>query len=394
MKHIAVISTTRAEFGLLLPLIKELRTNETEEFRVSLVVTGTHLSDEYGGTISEIKETSLRIDEEIPVRMKSCTPEDISRNQADVLVKFTKLFSERKYDAIVILGDRYEMLMIAIAATNTLTPIIHLCGGDTTEGAVDECVRHSITKMSYYHFVTNELSKRRVIQLGENPERVFNVGSTSIDNINGIEMYTSREVLASLGINCAHKYAVCTYHPVTLEAQDLEETIMDFVGSIKKKPEIEFIVTKSNADIGGTIINEILERESRHIRNMHIVDSLGMARYIALVRRAEFVMGNSSSGIIEAPALHVPTINIGDRQKGRLKSESVINCGTKTHEINSAIEMALSEKMKEIAQSVISPYGDGHAAPKMAKLIFDLLHREIDVKKSFYDIKMGDTRSE
>ena len=388
MKHIAVITTTRAEFGLLLPLIKELRTKETEEFRVSLVVTGTHLSDEYGGTISEIKETSLRIDEEVSVRMESCTPEDISRNQADVLVKFTKLFSERKYDAIVILGDRYEMLMIAIAATNTLTPIIHLCGGDTTEGAVDECVRHSITKMSYYHFVTNELSKRRVIQLGEDPTRVFNVGSTSIDNINNIDTYTSADVLKSLGINCSCRYAVCTYHPVTLESRDIEETIMDFVYSIKRRPKIEFIVTKSNADKGGTIINEILERESRHIKNMHVVDSLGMARYIALVRHAEFVMGNSSSGIIEAPALHVPTINIGDRQKGRLKSESVINCGIKTDDINSAIEKALSEEMKTIAQNVKSPYGDGHAAEKMTKFIFCMLQGEINLKKKFYEVDL------
>lgn len=390
MKHIAIITTTRAEFGLLLPLIKELRTKETEEFRVSLVVTGTHLSDEYGGTISEIKETSLRIDEEVSVRMESCTPEDISRNQADVLVKFTKLFSERKYDAIVILGDRYEMLMIAIAATNTLTPIIHLCGGDTTEGAVDECVRHSITKMSYYHFVTNELSKRRVIQLGEDPTRVFNVGSTSIDNINNIDTFTSAEVLESLGINCSCRYAVCTYHPVTLESRDIEETIMGFVDSIKRNPEIEFIVTKSNADMGGATINEILERESRHIKNMYVVDSLGMARYIALVRQAEFVMGNSSSGIIEAPALHVPTINIGDRQKGRLKTDSVIDCGITSYEINQAIHIALSKRMKKVAQNVVSPYGDGYSAEKMSKLILDLLRDKMDVKKKFYDIKMDD----
>ena len=213
MKKIAVVTATRAEYGLLSPVIKELRKYEDDRLTIHLIVTGTHLSSNYGMTIDEITD---RIDYKVSISVKSKTEQDISSNQAEALVKFTKLFGVEKYNAVLLLGDRYETLAVAIAAGNTRTPIYHLCGGDTTEGAVDEWIRHSITKMSYLHFVTNEDSRRRVIQLGEDPERVFNYGSTSIDNILTVADMRKEEVLESVGLDDC-KYALCTYHPVTMK---------------------------------------------------------------------------------------------------------------------------------------------------------------------------------
>ena len=225
MKKIAVVSATRAEYGLLSPVIKALRARESGELKIEFIVTGTHLSDSYGRTISQIDD---RIDHEIPVSVKSDSEADISANQAEVLVRFTELFISERYDAVVLLGDRYETLAIAIAAGNTRTPIFHLCGGDTTEGALDEWIRHSITKISYLHFVTNEESRKRVIQLGEDPTRVFNYGSTSIDNILQVADMSKERALASIGLEEC-RYALCTYHPVTMESGGVDGQIAEFL---------------------------------------------------------------------------------------------------------------------------------------------------------------------
>ena len=387
MKKIAVITSTRAEYGLLSPVIAELRKYESDEFRTELVVTGTHLSEAYGMTVNEIEKDGMRIDHRIIIPLKSETEADISNDQAETLVKFTNLFAAEKYDAIVILGDRYEMLAIAIAAGNTRTPIFHLCGGDTTEGAMDEWIRHCITKISYLHFTTNEDSRRRVIQLGEDPERVFNFGSTSIDNILTVADMSKEEALKSVGLeNC--RYAICTYHPVTMEGGDVGEQISQFLEAVRSFPEIEFIVTKSNADQGGARINELLDEADADVSNLHVFTSLGVRRYLSLMKYSDFVLGNSSSGIIETPAFHVPTVNIGDRQKGRLQSESIVNCGPTRDEICDAIRTALSEEHKEICRKVISPYGTGHAAEQIAKkTVSTIIDGSIDLAKKFYDFK-------
>lgn len=384
MKKIAVVTATRAEYGLLSPVIKELSRYESEDLKIELVVTGTHLSEQYGMTVSEI---AGRIDHKIPISVKSSSGADISANQAEALVKFTDLFLAEKYDGIVLLGDRYEMLAVAIAAGNTHTPIFHLCGGDTTEGALDEWIRHSITKMSYLHFVTNEESRRRVIQLGENPERVFNYGSTSIDNILTVADMSKIEALQSIGLeNC--RYALCTYHPVTMDNGSVDEQIESFIGAIKEYSELQFIVTKSNADQGGARINELLDEAEKEIANLHVYTSLGVRRYLSLMKYAEFVLGNSSSGIIETPAFHVPTVNIGDRQRGRLQSESIINCGEATDSIVAAINHAMTTEFKDVCNKVISPYGDGHAAERIAKKIYEVVDSDkIDLKKKFFDVE-------
>lgn len=384
MRKIAIVTATRAEYGLLSPVIKELRKQESDEFRVELIVTGTHLSDLYGMTIQEIDD---RIDQCIPISVKSNSEADISANQAETLVKFTELFLKEKYHAVLLLGDRYETLAIAIAAGNTRTPIFHLCGGDTTEGALDEWIRHSITKMSYLHFVTNEESRRRVIQLGEDPERVFNYGSTSIDNIMQVADMSKEEALSSVGLSDC-KYALCTYHPVTMESDSVDKQISEFLEAIKEFPEIEFIVTKSNADQGGARINELLDKAEKEISNLHVFTSLGVRRYLSLMKYSELVLGNSSSGIIEAPAFHIPTVNIGDRQKGRLQSKNIINCEADNNSIQYAIRTAMNAEYKESCKNVISPYGRGNAAKQIARKVIEVeINKSINLKKKFYDLK-------
>lgn len=387
MKKIAVITTTRAEYGLLSPVIKELRKHESTELKVDLIVTGTHLSEQYGMTIHEIEANEDRIDHKISTPVKSETELDISKNQAETLIKFTELFSNENYHAVVLLGDRYETLAVAIAAGNTRTPVFHLCGGDTTEGALDEWIRHSITKISYIHFVTNEDSRKRVIQMGEDPSRVFNYGSTSIDNILNIADLTKYEALKSICLSDC-RYALCTYHPVTMDNGDIDRQICDFLDAINTFPDIEFIVTKSNADQGGAKINELLDHAAGQINNLHVFSSLGVRRYLSLMKHAEFVLGNSSSGIIEAPAFHVPTVNIGDRQRGRLQAESIINCRSEKEDIVKAIKKALSDEHKALCQTVVNPYGSGHAARQIAeKSIEIVLCENIDLKKKFFDLK-------
>ena len=384
MKKIAVVTATRAEYGLLTPVIKELRKWENSELKIDLIVTGTHLSEQYGMTVNEISE---RIDYKILVSVKSDTELNISENQAEVLVKFTELFLKEQYNAILLLGDRYETLAVAIAAGNTRTPIFHLCGGDTTEGALDEWIRHSITKISYLHFVSNEESRKRVVQLGENPERVFNFGSTSIDNILTVADMNKKEALESIGLN-ACDYVLCTYHPVTMEGGSVDWQIEEFLSAIQSYPRLQFIVTKSNADQGGARINQLLDDAEKRIENLHVYTSLGIRRYLSLMKYAEFVLGNSSSGIIETPAFHVPTVNIGDRQKGRLCSESIINSNPDRGSIVNAIKIAMSDKFKSVCKMVVSSYGEGHAAEQIAKKTIEMVEsNRIDLKKTFYDLK-------
>lgn len=389
MKKIAVVTSTRAEFGLLMPVTQSLREYENNELKIEVVVTGTHLSNEYGHTIDEIYRNDIRVDATVEIPVDSKDAGDISHNQAITLEKFTGLFWEKQYNGIVILGDRYEMLAIAIAAGNTHTPIFHLCGGDTTEGALDEWIRHSITKMSYLHFPSNAESNRRIIQLGEDPERVFNYGSTSIDNIIKLSNMPKCDALKSIGLEEC-RYAVCTYHPVTMDDGNVDELIQNFLEAIKHTPEIEFIVTKSNADQGGAHINELLDAAQEDIKNLHVYTSLGVVRYLSLMKSAEFVLGNSSSGIIETPTFGIPTINIGDRQRGRLQSESIINCSTDSESIIVAIQKARSSDFRKICKSVKSPYGDGHAAEHIASKIIEVVNEDkIDLKKKFFNIEVN-----
>ena len=385
MKRIAVVTATRAEYGLLSPVIQALRVYENKECVVALIVTGTHLTENYGMTVKEIEEEGCRIDYRIEIPVSSSSSLDISHNQAQALIQFTELFSEQRFQAVILLGDRYETLAIAMAAVNTQTPVFHLCGGDITEGAIDDCIRHSITKMSYLHFVSNEQSRKRVIQLGEAPERVFNYGSPGIDNIMKKADMEKAEALKRIGLkDCA--YALCTYHPVTLGDENVDRQLTNFLDAIRNTPDIEFLVTKSNADQGGEHINKILEKAEGLISNMHVYSSLGVRKYLSLMKYAEFALGNSSSGIMEAPSFGIPTINIGDRQRGRLRAVSIIDCEEDTVSIIHAITKAKSRCFQEVCRQTENPYGKGNAAVQIAGKIMETLQQKLDLKKKFYDL--------
>jgi len=386
MIKLAVITTTRAEYGLLFPLIEELRSYESGEFRVELIVSGTHLDKKYGNTIDEIKKDSVRIDHIVKIPTESKKRTDTLYNQAEIIKSFTSFFSKNIYDGVVLLGDRYEIMIIALVAAELHIPIFHLCGGDTTEGATDEFYRHSITKMSQVHFPTNEESRRRIIQLGENPEKVFNYGHLGLDNIVNCKYLTKKEVLDSIGLNC-DSYALCTYHPTTLEDADIEMSINGFLNALHHFPDIHFIITKSNSDYGGELINSILDKDAKKNKNIHVYSSLGVKRYLSLMKHSLFVLGNSSSGILEAPSFGIPIINIGNRQKGRMQAKGIINCGDSEQEIIGAINKALNPNVIKEAKKMVNPYGDGKTAPKIAKKIYELLiNKEINIFKSFYMI--------
>lgn len=381
MKKIAIVTASRAEYGILRPLIYRLR--EEKEFELQVVVTGTHLVEKYGNTQNEILKDGIHIYRKIPILEEGNTSLDISLSMSNALCGFAKYFQEEKPDLLIILGDRTEILGICCAAMNESVPIAHLHGGELTEGAVDDCVRHAITKMSYLHFPATEIYRNRIIQMGEAPERVFNVGALGVENILQIPLLTKEEVYSQLKIPEGQKYVVVTFHPVTLESGEEKQQTEVLLQAMKKKKEYFYLITKANADVGGDIVNKMLENFGTEAENVKLVASLGVVRYLSAVRYSEFVLGNSSSGIIEAPALGVPTVNIGERQKGRLMAESVISCGTETEEIIKAMEIA-----KGMEHKVSKLYGNGDSSKRITEILKDfLLNDRINLKKKFCDLK-------
>lgn len=389
MKELAIVTSTRAEYGLLKPIINFLRKYENDEFKCSLIVTGTHLSNKHGLTINEIKEDGLRIDHIIEINLENDNPIDIGVNIATAIVNFSKLFYESSFERLLILGDRYEIFATAIAAINNRMQILHLYGGDTTEGALDEVYRHSITKMSYYHFVSNEESYRRVIQLGESPTRVFNYGSTGIDNILNLEMYDKEYLSVNLGLDIKKDIALVTYHPTTMQNECLME-ISFLIEALKMFSNIEFVITKSNSDQGGDLINSQLIEATKVYKNLHLFDSLGVKKYLSVMKISKFVIGNSSSGLLETPSFGIPTINIGDRQKGRLQCRSIINSDNSTLSIVNAINSALDSNFSQLCKTVVNPYGQGDSGEKIAIKVLDILREDIVISKAFYGVDRRD----
>ncbi len=385
MKKIAILTATRAEYGLLKTVIKELI--ERKEVDVNVLVTGMHLSPEFGMTVKEIENDGIPIDKKIEILLSSDSAVAVSKAMGLALISFSEYFEESRPDALMVLGDRYETLAVCIAAMNARIPIIHIHGGETTEGAIDEAIRHSITKMSNLHFTSTENYRKRVIQLGEHPQNVFNVGALGVENALNTELYSMDEFRDVYGIDLNQKYAVGTFHPVTLENDSAESQISEIIKAISKYPNVQFIFTKANADENGRIINENLKRAQENRDNILLVDSLGMKGYLSAISNALFVIGNSSSGLVEAPAFHVPTINIGDRQKGRIQGETIINCIPREKEICDAIEKAMDKEFVSKISSVKNPYGKGNTSNSIVDITTDfLLNDKFDIKKRFYDL--------
>lgn len=385
MKTIVIVTSTRAEYGLLRPVIFKLKS--VTEFDVKIVVTGMHLSSAFGNTYMEIEHDGFCIDKKIEILMASDTSAGMSKTMGLALISFAEYFEEVKPDGLLVLGDRFETLAVCCAAMNAGIPIFHMHGGERTEGLVDEAVRHSISKMSYVHFTSTEEYRKRVIQLGEAPSRVFNVGATGVENALHEKLMSRDELSASLNGACEKPYIVGTFHPVTLEADSVQKQCNEFVEAITEYDKVNFVITKANADSGGRYINERLDVISKKCRHIHLFDSLGMVRYLSAVKYSEAVIGNSSSGLIEVPSFHIPTVNIGNRQRGRVQSASVINCSADRHEIIMAIERALSASFRNSIKSASNPYGKGDTSENIVNIIQAIYKKgDVDLRKNFYDI--------
>ncbi len=372
---------------MLFPLIKAVAADG--ELELLLAVTGAHLSDKYGSTYRDIEKDGFKIDVKIPILHDKDGPDEINRAMGKALVGFSSYYGKAKPDMIVLLGDRYELLSAAAAAMNYQIPIAHLHGGETTEGAIDECIRHAITKMSYLHFTSCEPYRRRVIQLGEDPGRVYNVGAIGLENIRNQKRMTLEELEDSLDFRLGDKFAVVTFHPVTLEENTAAEEFGQLLGALDCFSDLKVIFTKANADSGGLCINRMIDDYAAgHPERSVSVFSLGMVRYLSALQYASAVIGNSSSGIIETPSFCVPTVNIGDRQKGRIQAKNILNCVPEKDAICGAVAKALSEEFRAYVKDTVNPYGDGEVSGKILARIKEYLSGgKIDLKKSFYDIE-------
>lgn len=387
MKYkVCVVTGTRAEFGLLLPLLQRIR--ESEHLELRLVVTGSHLSQQFGNTQDEIVKAGFSDFDKVPIDLDGDTNIAMALSTGDAITKFAKYYRDNTPNIVVVLGDRYEIFAAATAAATQNVPIAHIHGGETTEGAMDEFFRHSVTKMSYLHFASCEQYRKRIIQLGESPDRVFNAGALGVENVMCQKLLSLQEVFAGIVFDLVDKkYAVVTFHPVTMENVTVDEQMWNLIAAMNSFSDLKYVITKSNADAGGRKINDIWDKEGKKHNNWCVVNSLGMKKYLSVLKGAEFMLGNSSSGILEAPAIHVPTVNIGDRQRGRLQAESIINCEPKKDAIVAAMKKAMSPEFRKIAANVKNPFGDGHISEKIVAVLQDfLVNKKIDLKKKFYDI--------
>ena len=388
MSKICIVTATRAEYGLLKPVISGLIDKKND---VRIVVSGAHLSEKYGLTYKEIENDGFDIDAKIDMKLNSDTPAQISNSMANAIVGFANYFHKRRPDCVVILGDRYEMLSVAITAMNERIPIIHLYGGDVTEGAIDDMVRNSLTKMSLYHFVGTEEHRRRVIQMGEDPQRVWTVGTLSAANAIAVKKIPKKEIEKQIGF-CwekeTDKIAIITYHPVTLESENISEQVKILLRTLDRFPELKCIFTGANADCEGEKINELLKEYVKYNSQKAVfIESLGQVRYLSALSLSDVVIGNSSSGLSEAPSFHVPTVNIGNRQKGRTAGETVISCGLSENEIASAIKKALSEEFRISIKNAVNPYYKEGTVKALVEGINNIMLKGIkSTKKTFYNI--------
>lgn len=385
VKRIAILTATRAEYGLLKRIIEKLQA--CKEIETDVLVTGMHLSPEFGMTYKEIERDGIPIKKKIDILISGDSPVCISKSMGLAIMGFAEYFSECTYDFLIVLGDRYETLAVCIAAMNQRIPIAHLYGGETTEGAVDECIRHAITKMSYIHFTSTEEYRKRVIQLGENPKRVHAVGSMGIENICNEVLMTKEQLEESMEFALDRPFAVVTFHSTTLEDNTSAVQCQNLLNAVERFPGLQFIFTKANADADGRVINKMMEEFVMEHENCILVSSLGMKRYLSALRYCSFVMGNSSSGIIEVPSFGIPTVNIGDRQKGRLCAESVLHCAAEEEDIVKTMFAAIDAADKGKYKNVKNPYGDGNTSSKIVEEIVKLCAKsDISLKKKFYDI--------
>jgi len=382
---ICIATGTRAEYGLLKPLIEKI--NADNNFTLQILVTGAHLSPEFGLTYRQIEADGYEIDAKVEMLLSSDTAEGITKSMGLGMIGYADALKRLSPDLLVILGDRYEMLSVASTALIFRIPIAHIHGGELTEGAYDDAIRHAITKMSALHFTSTEAYRQRVIQLGEQPERVFNVGAIGLDNFQSLQLLSKKELEEDLHITFHPYNYLVGFHPETLSDQSVEEQFDSLLQVIDIQTDSFFIFTKANADTNGRIINQMMESYvNKHPEKSSLFASLGTLRYLSVMKQVTAVVGNSSSGILEAPSTHTATINIGDRQKGRIQAESVVNCSMQKEDIAIAFQKIRSEKFREKISEIINPYGNGNVSNQILT-IFKSISTDNLSKKTFYDIR-------
>mgnify|MGYP001275115403 CR=1 FL=1 len=379
-RKVCVVTGTRAEYGLLYPVLKEIQSRR--ELSLQLVATTAHLSNEFGLTYKQIEKDGFNIDEKIDNLLSSDTKSSIAKSTGLATMLLADSFEKLDPDVVLLLGDRFETHAAATTALLMNIPIAHIHGGEITEGAVDEQIRHSITKMSYFHFCSNEVYRHRIIQMGEDSLRVFNTGAPGIDNIVNFELLSKAALEKQLDWKFAQKCALFAYHPVTLSNNDLKKDL-SIIFDVLVNSEISVLFTYANADSGGRIINKKIEEFCKLDPNKYkVVKSLGQLRYLSAMKHVDLLVGNTSSGIIEAASFDKPVVNIGDRQSGRLKGVNVIDC--KIKDLSKSIELALSSGFTIKCQNQQNIYGTGNAS---ISIVNELINQPLSVVKKFLDIE-------
>lgn len=383
-RKICIVTGSRAEYGLLYWLMKEIQRDP--DLQLQIIATGMHLSPEFGLTYKKIEEDGFTIDEKVEMLLSSDSPVGIAKSIGLGVIGFADALERQKPDILVVLGDRFEIFAAAQAAMIDRIPIAHIHGGETTEVAIDEAIRHAITKMSHFHFTATELYRRRVIQLGEAPERVINYGAPGLDNINKLKLLDKTSFERSIDFKLGKPSFLVTYHPVTLSDTMPEKAFKEILKAIDHFPQATIIFTKANADTEGRSINYSIDKymEKNFVR-VRVFASMGQLLYLSAIKNTDIIIGNSSSGITEVPSFHKPTVNIGQRQQGRLKAASIIDCEEKAHAIVAAIKKGLSPGFKKILRSSNNPYGNGNASLKIKKYLKKVSLQNILVK-TFYDV--------
>lgn len=383
MRTVGVVTGTRADFGIYLPVLREI--GKTSAIQSVVLACGTHLETSYGNTAHEIEQAGIRITHRVKTFAGAETPTNICRSMAKTISGFSKVFSKDRPDILLVLGDRYEMFAAATAALVYKLPIAHIHGGELSEGANDDAFRHSLTKMSHLHFVSTKDHARRVTQLGENPERIHVTGAPGLDAFASEDIADRVELETFLGLPLKEKPIIVTFHPVTLEPGTAAAQFLQLLAALSERVR-PVIITYPNADSeGAAIINEI-ERFAADRRHVAAVKSLGSRRYCGLMKIASAMIGNSSSGIIEAASFELPVVNIGDRQRGRTRGANVIDVAPNRAAISEGLSMAESEPFRASLRGMENPYGDGKAAPRIVRAL-KTVHLDADLfKKTFYDL--------
>lgn len=381
-RKIAVFTGTRAEYGLLYWLLHDIRASE--RLALQLIVSGMHLSPEFGNTWQAIEADGFAIDARVEMLLSADTPSGVVKSMGVGLLGFADALERLQPDILVVLGDRFEALAVAQAALVMRIPVAHLHGGEITEGAYDDAMRHAITKFASLHFVAAEPYRRRVIQMGEAPERVFNVGALGLDHLQRTPRLDTATLAASLGFPLRPPYFLVTYHPATLADEPPEDSFRALLAALDRFPDMQVLLTYPNADNGGRALIRLLdEYAAAQPGRVHALPSLGQARYLGAAAGAAAVVGNSSSGLIEVPALGVPTVNIGNRQQGRLLAPSVLNCAPTAAAIEHALQQALSPDHIARSRVAETPYGRGDAAGQIVHVLETV---ELSPLKRFHDL--------